>query len=691
MAQCYYADRMNYPHLLAPLAVSGVTLRNRLVMGSMHTGLEDRARDYPKLAAYFAERARGGVGLIVTGGIAPNRTGWIAPFAGKLSARREVARHRLVTDAVHAEGARICLQILHTGRYGYHPLIVSAGHERAPINKFRPRELSAAGIESQIDDFVRCAQLAREAGYDGVEIMGSEGYFINQFLAPRTNQRTDDWGGSRENRARLALEIVRRTRAATGADFILMFRISCLDLVEQGGSFEDTAWLAQALGEAGVSLLNTGIGWHEARVPTIAGMVPRAAFSWVTRRLRAVSPVPVVATNRINDPAVAERVLAEGDADLVSMARPLLADPHWLTKAAAGREREINTCIACNQACLDHVFRKQRASCLVNPRAGYETELVLAPVRTPRRIAVVGGGPAGLACATACAERGHRVTLFERDADLGGQFRYAREVPGKEEFHETLRYFAARLEVLGVECRLGVAATAAELAAAGFDHVVIASGVQPREPAIEGIEHPKAIRYPDLLSGRRVAGERVAVIGAGGIGFDVATFLTSAHAPQAAPGATPADAVPVGPYLEEWGIDATLASAGGLVTNRAPATPRKVWLLQRKPGRLGTSLGATTGWIHRRTLQQRGVVMRGGVSYQRIDDAGLHLAVDGKPDLLEVDHVVICAGQESVAHLVPELAALGVVAQVIGGAKLAAELDAERAIRDGTELAARLD
>jgi 2,4-dienoyl-CoA reductase (NADPH2) len=691
MAQCYYADRMNYPHLLAPLAVSGVTLRNRLVMGSMHTGLEDRARDYPKLAAYFAERARGGVGLIVTGGIAPNRTGWIAPFAGKLSARREVARHRLVTDAVHAEGARICLQILHTGRYGYHPLIVSASAERAPINKFRPRELSAAGIESQIDDFVRCAQLAREAGYDGVEIMGSEGYFINQFLAPRTNRRTDDWGGSRENRARLALEIVRRTRAATGPDFILMFRISCLDLVEQGSSFDDTAWLAQALGAAGVSLFNTGIGWHEARVPTIAGMVPRAAFSWVTRRLRAVSPVPVVATNRINDPAVAERVLADGDADLVSMARPLLADPHWLTKAAAGREREINTCIACNQACLDHVFRKQRASCLVNPRAGYETELVLAPVRAPKRIAVVGGGPAGLACATACAERGHRVTLFERDADLGGQFRYAREVPGKEEFHETLRYFAARLDVLGVECRLGITATAAELAAAGFDHVVIASGVRPRDPAIAGIEHPKAIRYPDLLSGRRVAGQRVAIIGAGGIGFDVATFLTSTHAPDAAPGAVPADAVPLDPYLEEWGIDATLSSAGGLAATRAPATARKVWLLQRKSGRLGATLGATTGWIHRRTLQQRGVVMRGGVSYQRIDDAGLHLDVDGKPELLEVDHVVICAGQESVAQLVPELAALGVVAQVIGGAKLAAELDAERAIRDGTELAARLD
>jgi 2,4-dienoyl-CoA reductase (NADPH2) len=681
---------MNYPHLLAPLTVAGHTLRNRLVMGSMHTGLEDRARDYPKLAAYFAERARGGVALLVTGGIAPNRAGWIAPFAGKLSSRREVGRHRLVTDAVHAEGAKICLQILHTGRYGYHPLIVSASDERAPINRFRPRALGGTGIESQIAAFVRCAELAREAGYDGVEIMGSEGYFINQFLAPRTNRRTDEWGGSRENRARLALEIVRRTRVSLGADFMLMFRISCLDLVEHGSAFEDTAWLARALADAGADLLNTGIGWHEARVPTIAGMVPRAAFSWVTRRLREVSPVPVVATNRINDPAVAERVLASGDADLVSMARPLLADPHWLGKAAAGREREINTCIACNQACLDHVFRKQRASCLVNPRAGYETELVLRPAATPRRVAVVGGGPAGMACATACAERGHRVTLFEREAELGGQFRYARAVPGKEEFHETLRYFRARLEVLGVELRLGVAATAAALADEGFEQVVLASGVRARVPAIDGIDHPKVISYPELLARRREAGRRVAIIGAGGIGFDVATFLT---APGVAPAATgqPADAVPIEPYLEEWGIDTSLGAAGGLREPEHAAPPRQVWLLQRSAGRLGRTLGATTGWIHRRVLQQRGVVMRGGVNYRRIDDAGLHLEADGRPELLEVDHVVVCAGQESVTDLAAGLAGRGIAHTVIGGARLAAELDAERAIREGTELAAALD
>lgn len=682
-------ERMDYPHLFAPLTVAGRSLRNRLVMGSMHTGLEDRARDYPKLAAYFAERARGGVGLLVTGGIAPNRAGWIAPFSGKLSSRREVPRHRLVTEAVHAEGARICLQILHSGRYGYHPLIVSASAGRAPINRFRPRALSRAGVEAQIAAFVRCAELAREAGYDGVEIMGSEGYLINQFLAPRTNRRSDEWGGAIENRARFALEIVRRTRAAVGADFIMMFRISCLDLVEQGSAFDDTAWLARALAEAGADLLNTGIGWHEARVPTIAGMVPRAAFSWVTRRLREVSPVPVVATNRINDPAVAELVLARGDADLVSMARPLLADPHWLLKSAAGREREINTCIACNQACLDRVFRKQRASCLVNPRACHETELVLRPAATAVRVAIVGGGPAGLACAVACAERGHRVTLFEREPEIGGQFRYARAVPGKEEFHETLRYFRSRLDALGVDVRLGVHATAAQLAEQGFAHVVVASGVRARIPAIDGIDHEKVIGYPELLAGQRIAGRRVAIIGAGGIGFDVATYLTAASHPVAATGA-PADAVPLEPYLGEWGIDRSLSRPGGLCEPQLSLPPRRVWLLQRSAGRLGRTLGATTGWIHRRALQQRGVVMRGGVTYRRIDDAGLHLEVDGRPEVLYVDHVVICAGQESVTELAAGLAQRGLAHSLIGGARLAAELDAERAIREGTELAAAL-
>jgi 2,4-dienoyl-CoA reductase (NADPH2) len=664
---------MKYGHLFAPLDLGFTTLPNRIVMGSMHTGLEDRARDYPKLAAYFAARARGGAGLLVTGGIAPNRAGWGYPFAGKLSARSEVARHKLVADAVHAEGGRICMQILHTGRYAYHPFPVAPTAARAPINRFKPRELSADGVRDQIADFVQCAVYAQEAGYDGVEIMGSEGYFINEFLAPRTNSRDDEWGGSLPNRARLALEVVRQTRAAVGREFIIIFRLSGLDLVEGGGTGAEVEWVAAQMEGAGATLLNTGIGWHEARIPTIAGMVPRGAFGWVSARIKAATRLPVIATNRFNAPDGADALLASGAADLISMARPLLADPDLPRKSREGREDEINTCIACNQGCLDRVFEKQRATCLVNPRAAYETELVLAPVKAAKNVAVVGAGPAGLACATALGERGHRVTLFERAGEVGGQFCYAREIPGKEDFHDTLRYFRRQIEVTGVTLRLNTAADRAALD--GFDEVVLASGVAARVPAIPGIEHPKVILYPQLLSGARTAGERVAIVGAGGIGFDVATFLTHRQDDD---------------YFAEWGIDRTLTRPGGLAPERAVASRRRVYLLQRKPGKLGATLGKTTGWIHRTALKHRGVVMRNGVSYESISDAGLHIRTDSGMEVLEVDHVIICAGQLSENRLLADFAGSTRPVHVIGGALLAAELDAERAIREGTELAARI-
>lgn len=666
---------MKYPRLFAPLDLGFTRLPNRIVMGSMHTGLEDRKRDFPKLAAYFAARARGGAGLLVSGGIAPNRAGWAKPFAGKLSTTAEVPRHRLVTDAVHAEGGRICMQILHTGRYAYHPFPVAPSALRAPINRFKPRELSSDGVRDQIADFVNCAILAQEAHYDGIEIMGSEGYFINEFLAPRTNQRTDEWGGSLENRARLALEIVRQTRAAVGEKFIIIFRISGIDLVEGGGTGAEVEWLASQMEDAGASMLNTGIGWHEARVPTIAGIVPRGAFAWVSARIKAATRLPVIATNRFNAPDGAEAMLTSGDADLVSMARPLLADPDLPRKSAEGREDEINTCIACNQGCLDRVFENKRATCLVNPLAAYETELLVESAKSPKHIAVVGAGPAGLACATTLAERGHRVTLFERAAEIGGQFRYAREVPGKEDFHDTLRYFARRIELTGVTLALNTAADAQSLARGGFDDIVLSSGVAARIPEIPGIDHPKVITYPDLLSGARQAGDSVAIIGAGGIGFDVAAFLTHGAG---------------GDYFEEWGIDRTMVSRGGLLPQRQVASPRRVYLLQRKAGKLGAGLGKTTGWIHRTALKHRAVVMRNGVTYQRIDDAGLHISTDAGAEVLAVDHVIVCAGQESVNGLASELGALGLRVHVIGGALLAAELDAERAIREGVVLAARL-
>jgi len=671
-----------FPHLLEPLDLGFTTLTNRVLMGSMHTGLEDRAKDYPALAAYFAERARGGVGLIVTGGIAPNRAGWVKPLAGKLSSRRELARHGLVTEAVHAEGGKVCMQILHAGRYGYHPLTVAPTRIKSPITPFTPWPLSTRGVRGQIKDFARCAALAREAGYDGVEIMGSEGYLINQFLVARTNHRTDEWGGPFENRMRFPVEIVRAVREACGSDFIIIFRLSMLDLVEDGSSWEEIVQLAKALEEAGVTIINTGIGWHEARVPTIATMVPRGAFTWVTRRLRGEVSVPLVATNRINMPRIAEDIIARGDADMVSMARPFLADPDFVNKAAEGRGDEINTCIACNQACLDHVFQNKRASCLVNPRACYETELNYAPANQPLKLAVVGAGPAGLAAATVAAMRGHDVTLFEAAGEIGGQFNMAKRIPGKEEFGETLRYFRRRIELTGVHLVLGKRVTAGELARGGFDHVVLATGVNPRIPAIDGLDHPRVSSYIDVLLHGREIGRRVAIVGAGGIGFDVAEFLCHEGGPSAS--------VDNDLFRREWGVDREMRTRGGLTERHVEASPRQITLLQRKTTPLGKGLAKTTGWIHRASLKQKGVRMIGGVTYHAIDDAGLHITVGDERTVLEVDDVVLCAGQVPEHALAEELAGSGLKHDLIGGARLATELDAKRAIDEGSRLAARL-
>ena len=673
-----------YPHLLRPLDLGFTTLRNRVLMGSMHTGLEEAPNGFDRMAAYFAERARGGVGLIVTGGIAPNEAGLTYANAAKLTTGEEAARYRVVTDAVHAEGGAIALQILHTGRYGYHPKLVGPSPIQSPISPLPPKELSDAEVIETIEDFARCAALAREAGFDGVEIMGSEGYLINEFIARRTNRRTDDWGGSYETRIRFPLEIVRRTRERVGPDFIVVFRLSMLDLVEDGSTLDEVVQLAKALEQAGVSILNTGIGWHEARVPTIAMTVPRASFTWVTARLRGAVSVPLVATNRINTPAVAEAVLARGDADMVSMARPLLADPEFVRKAAEGREDEINTCIACNQACLDHIFELKVASCLVNPRACHETELVYAPAATPRRVAVVGAGPAGLSFAIVAAERGHAVTLFDAAPRIGGQLEVAVTVPGKEEFHETLRYFARMLLLRGVDVRLGHAVAAAELVAGGYDAVVLATGVLPRGVTFEGADRTNVLGYLDVLQEKRPVGERVAVIGAGGVGFDVAAYLVH--------GDGPAEGQDGARYLERWGVDPSGQAAGGLRPRGevVPAPRRRVWLCQRKKSKVGAGLGKTTGWIHRAELKARGVAMLAGVTYERVDDDGLHITVGGRSEVLPVDHVVVCAGQDPRVELVEPLEAAGVPLHVIGGAKEPRELDAKRAIREGAELAARI-
>ncbi len=671
-----------YPHLLAPLDLGFAVLPNRVLMGSMHTGLEDSRRDAERWAAYFAERARGGVGLIVTGGIAPDISGWLAPFAAQLRWPWEVTRHRPVTRAVHAEGGRICMQILHAGRYAHHPLAVAPSAIRSPISRFTPRGLSARGVEAQIRAFVRTAVLAREAGYDGVEIMGSEGYLINQFVARHTNQRTDAWGGDFSARCRFPVEIVRRTREAVGPDFIVIYRLSMLDLIDEGNTLDETIQLAQAIEVAGATLINTGIGWHEARIPTIATRVPRAAFAWVTQKLKGSVKVPLIATNRINDPAVADSLLREGMADMVSMARPLLADPEFVAKAAANRADEINPCIACNQACLDHVFVGKRATCLVNPRACHETELNYAPAGRPLRIAVVGAGPAGLACAVTARQRGHDVTLFDAHREIGGQFNMAKRIPGKEEFHATLRYFRRQLELLGVHQRLGVSANAALLQAQGFDSIVLATGVQPRQPEFPGVDHPKVLTYIDVLALERTVGKRVAIIGAGGIGFDVAAYLSEDHATS----------VDIEAYMAEWGVDMTLAARGGVRGRVAQIheTRRHIWMLQRKTTKPGAGLGKTTGWIHRTALKAHGVEMLAGVTYDAIDDRGLHITTAEGSSLLEVDHVILCAGQEPLRDLEPDLQAAGMPFHRIGGADLAVELDAKRAIDQGSRLAAIL-
>ncbi|MCC7073925.1 MAG: NADPH-dependent 2,4-dienoyl-CoA reductase [Deltaproteobacteria bacterium] len=670
-----------YPHLLSPLTVGPLALKNRVLMGSMHTGLEDRFFHYGKLATYFAERARGGVALIVTGGISPNRSGWLLPAGGTMNTRLDVVHHGRVTRAVRQEGGKIAMQILHAGRYGYHPFQVSASRVKSPINPFTPRAMSERQILSTIDDYGRAARLAREAGYDGVEIMGSEGYLLNQFLCRRVNVRTDAWGGAIEGRMRLPVEVTRAVRRAAGADFLIIYRLSLLDLVEGGNTWDEIVSAAKALEQAGVNLLNTGIGWHEARIPTIVSSVPRAAFRAVTARIKRELSIPVCASNRINTPEVAEDLIAKGDADMVSLARPLLADPDFVVKAQHGKGDEINTCIACNQACLDHTFALKRASCLVNPRACHETELVITRSSRRKTIAVVGAGVAGLAAATTAAQRGHEVTLFEASAEIGGQFRLAAKVPGKEEFQETLRYFEKRLGSTGVRVRLSHRATPSDLN--GFDEVIVASGVVPRLPRLPGIEHTKVLSYAQLLSGSVVAGKKVAIIGAGGIGVDVAEFLL--HDAGAS----------ISAFEAAWGIDPLVRTAGGLQEPAAPERVRELWLLQRKPKKkkMGSGPGRTTGWVHKLALERARVTMWGGVEYLRVDDQGLHLRHEGQHKTLAVDHVIVCAGQQSVRDLVP-VDDQGRVrdprCHVIGGADVAAELDAKRAIKQGVELAARL-
>ena len=674
----------SYAHILKPLHLGFTTIKNRVVMGSMHTGLEDRFYNYPKLAAYFGERAKGGVGLIITGGISPNRQGWLLPAGGTMNTLGDIAPHRLVTHAVHKHGAKILMQILHAGRYGYQPFVVSASPIKSPISPFKPRQMSEKQILNTIDDYVNCASLAKKAGYDGVEIMGSEGYLLNQFLSRHVNQREDRWGGPIENRMRFAVEIVKGIRAQVGEKFIICFRLSLLDLVHDGNTMKEVVTIAQALEKAGITLLNTGIGWHEARIPTIVTSVPRAAFVDYTAEVKKQVAVPVIASNRINMPDTAEEILASGKADMVQMARPLLADAFWVNKTATNRVDEINTCIACNQACLDHTFKNQRATCLVNPRAAFETELVYLKVKQPKRVAVVGGGVAGMSAATVAASRGHQVTLFEASHEVGGQFNLAKVVPGKEEFHETIRYFKVQLEKTGVDLRLNTKVNREQLEREGFEEIIIATGVVPRALRIEGSDSPQVLSYAEVLRGAPV-GRKVAVIGAGGIGFDVSEYLLKPeHQPQPQP---------LADWQREWGVDPNpnYVSEGGMQIAKVHPPIREIYLLQRKTSALGAGLGKTSGWVHRAQLKKHAVRMLRGVQYKAVTNEGLWIDLAGQDQLLRVDTIVVCAGQESVKDLMPS-AEQNTLANyhIIGGAKLAAELDAKRAIREGAEVAAKL-